>query len=321
MRSVWLVCACACLLAPRPASADQVADDLRARGEQLAKDGRLSEAIESFKASNKLSPRATNYCLIGLAYTRRELWPQAEVMIDRCKKLATPQDPLPDWLPELDKVLAKRLTEVEVAPIELVVDPPDAKAELTVSSWAPDEQFEPRTIHLPPGSHHVAAVAPGFQRAEVSIEVKGKQPQRILITLKPNVVPTTDLNRTTTPTQQSLSESPPPEGQTSSHLVPRVVMGVGAVAIAAGIIVHVTAFRTAANHLDDATDSTPDPTEYDAWSGRFDTRRNAVVGLYVAGAIALGVGLFLDHRASEQDVHPSVALVHGGGLVTIGWSR
>ena len=165
MRGFVGVTAFALLLASRPAAADQVADDLRARGEQLAKEGRLTEAIDSFKASNKLSQRATNYCLIGLAYTRRELWPQAEVMIDRCKRLATPGDPLPDWLPELDKVLAKRLSEVEIAPIELVVEPSTAKAELTVSSWSPDEQFEPRTIHLPPGSHHVSADAPGFKRA------------------------------------------------------------------------------------------------------------------------------------------------------------
>ena len=52
----------------------------------------------------------------------------------------------------------------------------------------------------------------------------------------------------------------------------------------------------------------------------FDTRREVVVGLYAASAITLGTAIYLKHRAASR-VKPSVALVPGGGMLTLGWSR
>src|SRR4051812_16006045 len=89
---VALVVGAAAVAAETPA-------ELSARGEQLAKEGRFSEAITAFKAADAVEPRAKHACLIALAYTRRELWPQAEIFLDLCRTRATATDPVPDWVP------------------------------------------------------------------------------------------------------------------------------------------------------------------------------------------------------------------------------
>src|SRR5690242_5920614 len=55
---------------PAPVHAETPAE-LQAKGEQLAKDGRFSEAIDAFKAADRIERRASHACLIALAYTRR----------------------------------------------------------------------------------------------------------------------------------------------------------------------------------------------------------------------------------------------------------
>ena len=314
MRSLAVGLATLCTLVPVAAVAQPSADDLRGSGEQAAREGRYSEAIAAFKASNKLQPRATNYCLIGLAYTRRELWPQAEVMIDRCKTLATASDPLPDWLPALETALAERLASVDVAPIELVVEPAASHAELTVSSFAPDEQFAPRTIHLPPGRHVVIASAQGYDDAQQTIEVTDKHPQRVVITLH--------VHGAAVPVPAPVPQPPPQRAAPSK--VPMVVIGAGAAVIAAGAIYHLAVLRPAANRLADATDSTPDPALYDRWSHRYDVRRATTVGLYAAGALTIGIGVVLKltvFEHAEAPVQVSATSTDGGGIVSVGWTR
>ena len=54
-----------------PAHAESPAD-LQARGEDQARQGHYTEAIDSFKAADRLEPSAAHACLIALAYVRRE---------------------------------------------------------------------------------------------------------------------------------------------------------------------------------------------------------------------------------------------------------
>src|SRR5690606_20883724 len=110
------------LLAPGRSHAES-GERLRARGEQLAKDGRYTEAIDAFKAAEKIEPRARHACLIALAYTRRELWPQAEIFLEQCEQRATPADPIPEWVPTARQQLAERLATVNVAPVDIRVEP------------------------------------------------------------------------------------------------------------------------------------------------------------------------------------------------------
>jgi tetratricopeptide (TPR) repeat protein len=277
------------------------ADDLRAEGEQLAKAGHYTEAIVAFKKSNALAPRASSSCLIGLAYTRRELWPQAEIMIDRCKRDANPADPPPEWLPALEKELAQRLATIGVAAVTISVIPASARVELSVSSFAPDELFGPRTIHLPPGSHVITARAPGFPAAHETIEIKDADPRTIVIDLREKPRPVV------VPVQHSA--------------VPLALLGAGGALVAAGVVYHATALRTAANGLADATDATPDDHLYTRWSHTYDVRREVVIGLYAAGAITAGIGLVLRLREKDRETLPQVSIVptDGGGIVTVGW--
>jgi len=70
VKHVWAAPAILAVLASSAFADPDPADAARQQGEQLAKAGRFSEAIAAFKDSNAKKPRATNYCLIGLAYTR-----------------------------------------------------------------------------------------------------------------------------------------------------------------------------------------------------------------------------------------------------------
>ena len=263
----------ACLA--RTAAADP-ADDLRAQGEAFAKQGRFTEAIAAFKQSNAQKPRASNSCLIGLAYTRRELWPQAEIMIDRCKRDAHAADPVP---------------------------------QLTVSSFAPDEQFGPRTIHLPPGSHVVTATAPGYESAQETISISDAKPREIVIVMKREGSVVVPPNPRATPSASG------------SH-TPLIVMAAGGALIATGIVYHATAFRTAANGLSEATDpNRPMPMLFDEWSHRFDVRREWLIGFYAAGAITVGIGAYLHFTQKQTESLPqvSIAPTTGGGIVSVGW--
>ena len=160
MRGVPIVIAM--VLAIPQARAEPSAADLRQRGEDLARDGRYTEAIDAFKAAERVEPRASHMCLIALAYVRRELWPQAEIFLAQCRKRATAADPLPDWFPQVEATLAERLGTADVAPVDVAVEPRDAAAEITISAFAPDEKFEPRTVHVPFGRYVIIAHAPGY---------------------------------------------------------------------------------------------------------------------------------------------------------------
>jgi len=316
VKHLWAALAILAVLASGASADPDPADAARQQGEQLAKAGRFSEAIAAFKDSNAKKPRATNYCLIGLAYTRIERWPQAEIMIDRCKTNASAADPTPDWLPALEKELAKRLATVGVAEVAIVVEPKAANAEITVSSFAPDEAFSPRTIHLPAGSHTITVTAPGFERIQTTIDVKTTDMQLVTLTLKPVI---SDAKTTEPPQPHPHPVAPPPPAAASP--LPTILMASGGTLIAAGIVYHATAFRTAASNLADATDSTPDPHLYDQWSHKFDVRREWLIGIYAAGVITTGAGAYLHFTRAQIEALPQVSIVplDGGGMVSVGW--
>src|SRR5207302_641157 len=170
----------------------QSAQDLQTEGEKAAKEGNYAGAIEKFKAADRVEPRASHACLIALAYTRRNLWPQAEIFRTKCHERATAGDPLPDWIGTADKQIDDAITSANVAEVTIVVEPAEATdAQLTVSSFAPDEKFPPRAIHLPPGIHQVFASATGFEVGSHLVDVKDKTPQKIVIKLyRPGETPT-----------------------------------------------------------------------------------------------------------------------------------
>lgn len=292
----------------------ETAEALRTRGEQLAKDGRYSEAIDAFKAAERLEPRARHACLIALAYTRRELWPQAEIFLDQCHQRATAADPLPEWVPLADQQLAERLAAVDVAPVELVVEPAGLEVKLAVSSFAPDERFAPRTIHLPPGRHVIIATAPGHDDAQEMVEITDRSPRRVVITLQ---------REGAQPPATPREPAAPPRPASPPSPVPWTVVGAGGAIAVGGALVHALWFKPSRDQLVEAS-TTGDQAMYDAWSPKFDTRRNVTIALYGLGAAAIATGLVLRYTvfASREAPVEVAAQPHAGGaVITLGWTR
>ncbi len=279
-------------------------EELRARGEQLAKDGRYSEAIDAFKAAEKVEPRARHACFIALAYTRRELWAQAEIFLDQCHARATASDPLPEWVSMVDELLKKRLAVA--APIEIRVEPAGTDVKLAVSSFANDELMKPRTIHLPPGRHVIIATANGFDDAQKTIEVADKSPQVVTITMLPVATKVRDGGGIAT---------------SRSSNVPLVLMGAGAGVVVVGAAAHVFVYWPARKDLAKLTEGA---MGYMAADNKWSKWRSLTIGLYAVGGATLITGLVLKMTVfSKTESAPQVSVVpqDGGGMLTVGWNR
>jgi len=283
------------------AYAEPTAPELQAEGEQLAKDSRFSEAIDKFKAADRLQPTAGHACLIALAYTRRELWPQAEIFLARCHERATPQDPLPDWVPVAEQQIADRLATANAAPVTIDVSPPNAKALLTVSSFAPDETFAPRTIHLPPGHHEILAEAVGYEPARAEVIIESKDPKRVTITLDKPAPP---------PPHRELATDQQPQHQSpwgKRLLVGGLVIG-GAGLVATGVMSYeyYAAKKSAA--------------DYDSHIDTYRTTRIAAISLLAVGG-GLAITGYLLHRTDEHASVAAAPLPEGGAMIAVGWTR
>lgn len=294
------------LVMAAPAWADSAADHV-ARGEELARQDRFTEAIAEFKRADAIEKRANHACLIALAYSRREMLPQAEVYLSTCHERATPQDPLPDWVEAAERQLSERIDRAPVARVRIVVEPSDiaGATQLEVSSFLPDEQFSPRTIHLPLGKHLITARAPGREKVERAIEITDKSPRSVVISFDAQGVTVVNERRSKVPT---------------------IIMGVGAATLVGAVLYHGFAFKPARDRLVEATDPTmPDPVLYDMYSDQFDTRRTTTIALYGAGAALVVTGLVLRYTLFDQEetTAPMLTSDIGDGRLILGvqWAR
>jgi hypothetical protein len=299
------------LVASAPAAADQRAD-LQAKGEQLAKEGRFGEAIDQWKAADRIEPRASHACLVALAYTRKEQWPQAELFLALCHKRATPSDPLPDWVPEAEKQLKDRLSSANVTEVTIEVKPAEAKPRVTVSSFAPDEVFEPQTIHLPLGTHVIFAKADGYADKQATLEIKDKSPQRLVIDLGA----TAGTGDTMVPPPE-VPEKPEPERPSR---VGMYLMIAGGVATVGGVVSHI---NMADKRQKLAGTPVPPPGEDDPVLDTFKRTRLTTIVAYSVGAGLLVTGYILNRKAKrESTVNVGAApLPEGGAFVSVGWTR
>jgi hypothetical protein len=175
---------CALAAVPNVAMADSTAESkaaaMRTKAQGFAAQGRYSEAIDAFKAADMLDPNPIDACSISLAYARRELWPQTELWLDRCHAEGK-AGAAPDWVSELERLLSDRIASLGIAPVTIRVEPATAVAKVTVSDFALDESFAPRTIHLARGRHSVVAVAPGYEATEVPIVIEDGKPRELVV--------------------------------------------------------------------------------------------------------------------------------------------
>jgi tetratricopeptide (TPR) repeat protein len=283
------------------------AEDLQAEGEQAAKAGNYAEAIDKFKAADRLEPRAIHACLISLAYTRRNLWPQAEIFRDKCHVIATAiGEQLPEWSAaaddQIEKAIAKAVAAGTAAAVTIRVEPADAavSAQLTVSSFAPDETFKPRAIHLPVGTHQVFATSPGYESSSQLVDVKDSTPREVVIVLH---------------RPQPVTAAPLPP--LPARRLPWILAGAGVGLAAVGGVLDATWYRDARNAFAaDISSTSLDRT----WK----TDRNVVYGFYIAGGLAFATAIAVRYWADHRHEHaPTLSVdVHGGaGVVSIGWGR
>jgi hypothetical protein len=272
----------------RVAHADDV-DDLVARGEDLAKQGEWSRAIDAFKAADAKRQSAKHACLIGLAYTRRELWGEAELFLDTCQQRANTGDPAPEWLAEALHTLADKLTAANAAPIAISVVPDDAKAEISVSSFAPGETFAPRTIHLTPGTHTLRVTAPGYYAAAQEVTVAAGAPQSLVIHLRK--LPTPFVRR-----------------------VPYLVMAAGGALAIGALAYDQYELQPVIKQMQKSN------AEYDANIGVFHTRQDVTIGLFAGAAVVVAGGIVLRYVIG-RDVGVTAGVDSRGAVVGLTWRR
>lgn len=300
------------LVAAGDVRADQ-REELQAKGEQLAKDGRFGDAIESFKAADRIATRASHACLIALAYTRLERWPQAELFLATCHERAKAGDPLPDWVPLADQQIKERLRTARVAEVSFEVRPPVTGARITVSSFAPDEVFEPRTIYLPRGNHVIFAKAEGYADKQVTVQIKDLTPQTVVIDFAP---PAATPEPTPAPTPTPMPETPVKE---PSRLGLYLMIG-GGVAAIVGASSHVK-MGDAREPLVEANDEN-DPNKWDRNIENYRRLRAFTITCYVISAGLVVTGYVLRKRSQRETASiAAVPLPEGGAFVSVGWSR
>lgn len=286
---------------PTPARADGV-DDLVARGEELAKQGEWTQAIIAFKAADVQHPRAKHACLIGLAYTRRELWPQAEVFFGRCRARISADDPAPAWLPDAERTLAEKLATSNAAAVTIVVTPSTTLALVSVSAFAPDETFSPRTIHLAPGTYTITVTAPEHVPSTTTLVIDGT---------------THDVPVAIQLTPASSGARPAPSRVSR---IPTSLIAAGSAVVVLGFAHHVVLTRPAHDALRDASTN----ADYEANLDRFTSRRRVTLALYGLGVVTAAAGVVLRYtvfRRTESPVQITAAPASGGAIVSIGWQR
>ncbi len=300
---LWLLAFGGNALADSPPSGDGVgsssleavtpSDPLAAQGQELARQGEYSRAIQLFKRADADHPTSGHACLIGLVYTRRELWSQAEIFFDLCTQRATAADPTPDWLPEARRQLDAKLAEVDAAPIDIRVAPAGIAARITVSSFAPDESFAPRPIHLAPGSYVVSASAPGRSDAQAAIQVTSHTAQ--IVTL-------------------ALARMPRPS-TADERLGTKLIYGAIAAAAVGGLFHGLAEDQRSSLQASVATDV---PSDYRNHVGAFERDRAIAIAGYALAATGLITGLILrSHHAPEI----GIAVTHDSAAMSIGWVR
>ena len=340
VRILAIVVAGLVALAPVGARADQ-RQDLQQKGEQQAKDGRFAEAIESFKAADRIQPRASHACLIALAYTRRELWSQAQLWLTDCFSRANASDPLPDWASLAEKQIKERLQTANVVEVTIEVRPASAKAKVTVSSFAPDEVFEARTIHLTPGTHVVFAKAEGYPDRQQTIELRDKTPQRVVIDFGDATQAQPPVGGRVDP--GTALPMPPERRSRPSNTLSNGLLISGGVAIVLGGVVHLVMSGArkdmiAATHQFNTRAATAEfmalppadmdmeranaLTKYRDAENRFDRARVGAITLYAVGAGLAVTGYLIRKKYNaEAPAVSAVPLPEGGGFVAIGWAR
>lgn len=279
--------------APVLAHADAISE-----GQELAKKGEYERALAKFKQADAALPRAQTACLIGLAYFRGSHFPEAEVRFAQCRARAKAgEGALPDWLEAMARQLEARLAAF--APIEITTETDEP---IEVSGWS-DDPFEAQVIHLPAGRYTFTSGA-----ASRTVEIESTARTEVHLVAPPVAAPlrAKPFRRQLGPARRE------PEASTPSSTY---VLGTSAGLALLGIGLHILVVAPARTRLAAA----PTVDDYDHRFAAYSDARYAVVGLYTAAAIALGIGLYLHH--DETQARLAISGDAHGATVSVSWRR
>jgi hypothetical protein len=277
------------------------ADDLVTEGQALARQGRIGDALAKFREADQLEPRAVHSCLLGLAYLRGGALGNAEISFATCHRRAGTET-LPPWVAKEEADLAQKLTSSELGTISLTVSP--SITELAVPALLDGAWFPvTTTLHIPAGSHRIAARQSDGSEVSTVVEVKARE--NSTTELPPAPTPPK-----TEPSSPARVEVSPPARPSP---LPKIVLAVGGASVVAGVLVHALAVRPAYNDLDRAMTG----DEYDQKLPAYELRRNVTVALYGVGAVALITGALLYARQPSDGPRISAQVGASGGSVVL----
>lgn len=318
-------------LAMGRARADEV-DDLEARGEEFAKQREYSKSIEAFKAADLRKPRALHACMIGLAYMRRELWPQAELFLSACERRAVPGDQPPEWIDEAEHELAVKLSAARIAAVTIIVNPAAARASIRTSAFAADETFPAQTIHLPPGRHFLEISAPTYKpiRREIAVELGVAQTVTIELERDSSSIaviapPDPKFEHPDAPPappkiehREPAPHTPPGPSFYVRHRehIPWLVVAVGGVLGGVAIGYDLGVAQPARNTLAHTTNA----LVYDAAVDDFTSARTTTYVLAGSAVLAIGVGVALHYTVFKREhVSVTAGVAPHGGAIAVEW--
>lgn len=288
------------------------ANALVKEGEEMAKAGRFTHAVERFKQADAKRPRAAHACFIGLAYLRHEALAQAELFFERCEERAAPSDAPPAWLPKAKSELKRKIAEGNVPSVTFSVTT-TASVRLIIVGWPADETFAPRGLPLPAGRYVLEATGDGLPSKRQEFTV-GSAPMKVLIdTTPPPLAPSPPAVETpTTPSQVSTKpKAGPPVSPPNRRRTWGLVVGaVGLASAAGGGVAHVLAALDRSKML-------VSEEEWDRHKASFTTKRTVAISGYSLGAALLSTAAYLYFSGETPPVGVSAAL--GGGGVVVTW--
>lgn len=303
-----------------PARADD-ADDARAAATQAVEQaaaGNFDAAIELFRKARSLDDRPEYVCNIGTAYYRAGKYPEAHAYFSLCLgRKGTVSAGHIDVVQQAFTYIDQKLRQGDYAAVDVSVLP---KGALVRPDYLPegDELPGSRAFWFSFGKHSLAVSAPGHDPKTITFEAKDRQ-QRLEVKLTE-----TQISEPVEPNDPSAPVTGRPQIAKPSDAAPSrrpawIALAAGGVLVVGGGVMHVVALNTK-GELEGMTadERVTDPSTLDA----FETQRAITIGLYAAGAVAVGVGAYLWWRAPRQsNVDVQVGSDSAGGsAVLVRWS-
>ncbi len=150
-----------CLLLPRPALADDVADESEVQftlGAERYQAGDFSQALAHFLASNRLANNRKVLFNIGRTYEQMRQYAEAHRYYSRSLEGETDAGTLARAKEAIERVATR------VALLSIETDPPGAHVFLNRKDLG-ERGTAPQRIALPPASYRVIATLPGYEEA------------------------------------------------------------------------------------------------------------------------------------------------------------